>query len=282
MAQLTWLITGCSSGFGEHFVHKIIARGDKIIATARNRRKIEHLKDTGADALQLDITDTQGNIDAVIAKAVSLYGRIDVLVNNAAYIAAGTIEDLDCEQFLEQFNTNLFGTIKVTKSVLPYFREQHHGMLVFIGSLSGWIGHPGVGAYASSKFALEGLAEAVHKETCDLGIRTLLVEPGRFRTNLLSQENLKSIASAIPDYLELSEGLLTRLKEQNQTQPGDPRKLVDIIIDMVREEGVANGREVPFRLPLGLDVYDDMKDKCTSTLKLLQDWQDVIRSTDYA
>jgi hypothetical protein len=147
--------------------------------------------------------------------------------------------------------------------------------MVFIGSLSGWIGHPGVSAYAGSKFALEGslpsldimlsnhlltmtpelgIVEGLWRETSPLGIKTLLFEPGRFRTKLLSSGNMKAAASTIPEYAEFSKSLMGGLAQEDQTQPGDPVKLVEIILDAVRQEGIVKGREVPFRLPLGTDL----------------------------
>ena len=156
MTQLVWLITGCSSGFGEQFVRGILSRGDLVIATARKLEKLQHLKQAGASILQLDITDNQQSIRNTIAKAISVYGRVDVLVNNAAYIAIGVWEDLEYEDWLAQFDTNVFGTIKVTRALLPHFRQRQSGAMVFVSSLSGWIGHSGCSAYAGSKFALEG------------------------------------------------------------------------------------------------------------------------------
>ncbi|KAK0263935.1 hypothetical protein LTS09_002286 [Friedmanniomyces endolithicus] len=199
MPQIVWLITGCSSGFGEQFVHSILARGDKVIATARNLDKLLRLVDAGVQVLQLDITNGQTSINATVGKALALHGRIDVLVNNAAFIQVGTLEDLEYADWLAQFDTNVFGTIKATRALLPHFRERRAGVNVFIGPLSGWIGHDFCGPYAGSKFALEGIVEALRLETEPLGIRTLLVEPGRFRTRLLSDDNRKTKTSAIPD-----------------------------------------------------------------------------------
>jgi NAD(P)-dependent dehydrogenase (short-subunit alcohol dehydrogenase family) len=178
MSQLVWLVTGCSSGFGEQFVHSILARGDKVIATSRTLSKIAHLEQSGAAILQLDITDPQQTIRDTISKAITIYGRIDVLINNASYVSIGTWEDLEPEDFVAQFDTNVFGTIKVTRALLPHFRSRRTGILVFIGSLSGWIDHPGVSAYGGSKFALEGIVEGLSRETAHLGIQSLLVEPG--------------------------------------------------------------------------------------------------------
>ncbi|KAH7413980.1 hypothetical protein DE146DRAFT_14094 [Phaeosphaeria sp. MPI-PUGE-AT-0046c] len=280
MAPLVWLVTGCSSGFGNQFVHSILARGDKVVATARDLSRIRQLERLGVPIFQLDVTDSQSVINATIAKVLAEYGRIDVLVNNAAYIAIGTWEDLSYEDWLAQFDTNVFGTIKVTKAILPHFRERKTGTMVFISSLSGWVGHPGCSAYAGSKFALEGIVEGLHAETAHLGLKTLLVEPGRFRTNLLSSSNMKARLSDIAEYAESSRAQMTGLAGEDQKQPGDPAKLVEIVLDLVRGEGVAQGMEVPFRLPLGVDCYTDIKEKCEATLAMLETWKNVARSTD--
>jgi len=280
MLSLVWIVTGCSSGFGEQFVHSIIARGDKVIATARKLDKIHHLKQAGAAILQLDITDSEQSIRDTIAAAISIYGRIDVLVNNAAYISIGTWEDLEYKDFFAQFDTNVFGTIKVTRALLPHFRQQRTGTMVFISSLSGWIGHPGCSAYAGSKFALEGMVEGLWRETSHLGIKTLMIEPGRFQTKLLSSGNIRTVSSAIPEYAEFSKTLLKGLSGEDRNQPGDPVKLVEITLDLVRQEGVAAGRGIPFRLPLGVDCYDDIKAKCEETLQMLKEWESTIRSTN--
>jgi NAD(P)-dependent dehydrogenase (short-subunit alcohol dehydrogenase family) len=247
-----------------------------------------------------------------------------VLLNNAGYVSTGIFEDLAyvlCktskllsfganylhngryEDFLAQFETNIFGTIKVTQALLPQFRQRRAGTMVFIGSLSGWMGDPGISAYVGSKFALEGTAlrplspatrnlsltatfrtgivESLWRETSPLGIKTLLIEPGRFRTKLLSSGNMKTVSTEIPEYKDFSRTLLKGLAEADQMQPGDPIKLVEMVLDLVRQEGIAEGKEIPFRLPLGSDCYNDVKAKCEETLELLKKWEPMIKSTDY-
>lgn len=252
-----------------------------MIATSRNLEKVQHLDRAGAAILQLDVTHSQQGIDDTVAKAVSIYGRIDVVVNNAAYIVTGGWEDVEYEQLLSQFETNVFGTYKVTRAILPHFRERRSGTMVFISSLSGWHGHPFVGPYAGSKFALEGLVESLSREIAPLGIKTILIEPGRFRTNLLSPGNLQAVPSRISEYMAASQAHLDGLAKEDRTQAGDPRKAVTIIADLVKGEGCALGREVPFRLPLGADCYEGVREKCEGTLKVLEDWGHVIHSTDY-
>lgn len=189
MPQLTWLVTGCSSGFGEHFTYSILARGDHVIATARGAAgRLQHLKDAGATILELDVTAPQSELDIIVEDALKFYGGIDVLVNNAGYLEAGLVEDvryvfshtvspiraprvrsvfLYCfhltsvvvhsyERLIAQCNTNLFGAINITRSILPHFRQKRAGKNVFIGSTGGWCGVLGGGAYCMSKFALEG------------------------------------------------------------------------------------------------------------------------------
>jgi NAD(P)-dependent dehydrogenase (short-subunit alcohol dehydrogenase family) len=161
MPQLVWLITGTSSGFGLYLAQTLLSRGDLVIATARNPAKSPELSSLTAHKhltiLQLDVTSDQGTINATITQAAAIHGRIDVLVNNAGYIQIGTFEGLSMSDWHSQFETNFFGIVKTTKAVLPLMRKQSQkGVVVFIGSLSGWVGHPGVGAYSASKHALEG------------------------------------------------------------------------------------------------------------------------------
>ncbi|KAK5997681.1 putative oxidoreductase YusZ [Cladobotryum mycophilum] len=224
MAPLVWLVTGCSSGFGEVFVRQILERGDKIIATARRPDSIEHLKKTGVATLKLDVTDDQATINETMYQAIAIHGHIDVLVNNAAYIATGAWEDVSEEEFRANFDTNVFGVIKVTKAILPHFRERRTGTNVFISSRSGWCGDGFVGPYSGTKFALEGIVESLWRETEPLGLRTLLVEPGRFRTLLLSPENVKITKSKIPDYIEASKIFNAHITGEDRKQSGDVEK----------------------------------------------------------
>ncbi|KAI1246702.1 hypothetical protein MGN70_010581 [Eutypa lata] len=281
MSQRVWLVTGCSSGLGEEFVRQILSRGDQVIATARKLETLKSLEEAGAVILQLDVTDNQLLIQETVDKAISIHGRIDVLVNNAGFITSGSWEDLEPEQLLAQFDTNVFGTMRVTRAVLPHFRQRRSGTMVFISSLSGWIGHPFVGAYAGSKFALEGLVESLSKETAHLGIKTLLIEPGRFRTKLLSASNLSAVPTKVPEHAEASSALHQHLAEEDQKQDGDASKAIKVILDLVRREGCAEGRDVPFRLPLGPDCFTEMKEKCEETLRVLEDWKPVITGTNF-
>jgi NAD(P)-dependent dehydrogenase (short-subunit alcohol dehydrogenase family) len=180
MKQFTWLVTGCSSGFGEALVHEILARGDRVIATGRNASaRLKHLEDLGAAILDLDVTASQAELDSKVKEAIEIHYGIDVLVNNAGYFELGLIEEvryvinMDSDssagglsiadrfhshsRWMSQLNTNLFGSMNMTKAILPYFRQKKQEKLVFVGSVNGWQGATASAPYTTSKFALEGL-----------------------------------------------------------------------------------------------------------------------------
>ncbi|KAK3493492.1 hypothetical protein B0T13DRAFT_403286 [Neurospora crassa] len=301
--SLVWLVTGCSSGFGLEFYLNIKARGDYIIATARDlsNPNMTHymqisLTEENVSVYQLDVTASQEILNGIIAEAIKIYGRIDVLVNNAGYVALGGWEDLGYDGFVRQFETNVFGLLKVTNAVLPHMRERRSGTLVFMGSLSGWKGNEFCGAYAGSKFAVEGMVEALQKEVEQFGIRTLLFEPGQFRANLLSHSPVFAHVSKIDDYKEAWEMTLRSYADVDSKRRGDPAKAVEIIMDVVREEtfyryieegdvpyAFTNAKYGPMklRLPLGQDAFDTIKTKCDLTLKVLDVWERLITSTDH-
>jgi len=178
MAQLTWMVTGCISGFGEKFVPAIVARGDRVVATGLNAsNSIKHLEGPNVAILDLDITATQIELDRKIKEALGFFGGIDILVNNAGYLRAGVMEEVrfvkflifetgaeradavtrhSGERFMAVYETNVIGAINVTRAILPHFREKNRGKLVFLGSLFGWQGDIGLSPYCASKFALEG------------------------------------------------------------------------------------------------------------------------------
>lgn len=204
----------------------------------------------------------------------------------------------DC---LASFETNVFGPLKVTRAILPHLRERRSGTIVFISSLSGWVGHQFTGAYASSRFALEGpfhqtnsppslvrpthkklgIVESLHKETQPLSLRTLLIEPSRFRTSLLSATNLKFKQSQISDYEKASEPHGDHLHSEDLKQPGNPKMFVRLVVDLARQEGCAEGKVIPFRLPVGRDAVEEIDFKLRETMDVLRGWNDIITSTDY-
>ncbi|KAF2108973.1 hypothetical protein BDV96DRAFT_586312 [Lophiotrema nucula] len=282
MTQLTWLVTGCSSGFGEVFVRSILARGDRAIATARGDvARLALLKDAGAAVLSLDVTASQANINAKVEEGIAIYGGIDVLVNSAGYIEAGIAEEVTQERFIAQFNTNLFGSINTTRALLPHFRAKKSGVIVYVGSLGGIAGEVGGAAYCASKFALEGVAESMKLETESFGIRSHLFQLGHYRTKLLSTDNYKAVPRTVDAYKALNDMIYGFLGQADSNQPGDPEKAVNIMIDIVKEEGVAEGKTQPLRLPIGKDALGTLRNKYVKYLELCNEWEDVITSTDY-
>ncbi|KUL88533.1 hypothetical protein ZTR_05512 [Talaromyces verruculosus] len=193
MEPRVWLITGCSSGFGEQFLRQNIARGDKVIATGRNAAtKLAHLKVTGAAILDLDVTLPEAEIFVEIKEAHQIYGRIDVLVNNAGL-----------DRVHRSLDTNFFGSLKVTRAVLGIMRKQKSGVVGFIGSVGGWTGYPASLAYSLSKFALECVTENLQAEFGALFnncVRFIVFEPGYFRTQVFASTNLVLQSANIPAY----------------------------------------------------------------------------------
>jgi len=280
--SLVWLITGTSSGMGNDLARTLLQRGEKVIATGHKLAAIEGLKAQGAQILQLDVTAEQDNLDAVAAKAVGLYGRIDVIVNNAGYMEIGSVEESTPEEAFKQFNTNVFGPISVTKAFLPYMRKEKSGTIVWMGSAGGWISTYGAGLYCASKSAVRAVAEAMDEEIKPLGLRSLYMEPGYFRTSFLQEGNRGSYTSRIKDYETLVSQRYEMLASYSGKQPGDPKKLVQLMIDYVKKEGAFKdvGDDYPGGFPVGSDAHDLVKQKLEAQLALMAKWKDVITGTD--
>ncbi|EXF82067.1 retinol dehydrogenase [Colletotrichum fioriniae PJ7] len=256
MAPLVWLITGSTSGFGAEFVKALLAKGDKVIATARDTSKIAHFREAGAAVLKLDLLADQAEFDKVAQDSLSIYGSVDVLVNNAGYSHFGTIEDDSQEDWNKVFQTHLFGPLGTTRAFLPHFRARKSGTFVFIGAV-----------------------EALNLEVAPLGLKTLLVEPGFFRTELLNANNTVYVETKIPDYKPIVDPLYAQFKGAHQQQPGDPAKAVSRIIDTVGSRGSAQGRPLPVSLALGPDAVSQLTKKCADTIKLVDDWKEVSSDT---
>ncbi|PSN72923.1 hydroxybutyrate dehydrogenase [Corynespora cassiicola Philippines] len=247
MTQLTWLVTECSSGFG----------GDRAIATARGHvERLASLKDAGAAVLSLD-------------KAIAIYGGIDVVVNSAEYIEAGIAEEVTQERSIAQFNTNLFGSINITRALLPHFREKKSGVIVYLSSLGGIAGEVGGAAYCASKFALEGVSESMKLETEAFGIRSHLFQLGHCRTKILNNNNnFKAVPRAVNAYKDLNDMIYGFLGQADSNPLDDPEKAVNIMIDVVRQEGVAEGKTQPLRLPIGKNALATLKNKYINYFEL--------------
>ncbi|KAI1080878.1 hypothetical protein F5B20DRAFT_570019 [Whalleya microplaca] len=280
----TWLITGCSSGFGELFVRQLRALGDNVIATGRNAQtKLAHLKDTGASISDLDVSAPPHEIEAKIAEAWSLYpGGIDVIVNNAGYILSGAVEELTQQEMEDAFKTNFHGPLNITRALLPKLRTKGKGTLFYMSSQAGWHADPGAAGYCASKFALEGAVECLSKELAMFapGVKVLIVEPGYFRTRAFS--NINHVPPRVPEYAEFNAAVRKVEFGIVGNEPGDAGKAVTIMIDLVKGTGVAVGKQIPLRVPLGSDGWSRVRAKCEDTLKICDDWEEIAKSTDIA
>ncbi|KAJ5753587.1 Glucose/ribitol dehydrogenase [Penicillium nucicola] len=281
-----WLITGCSSGFGKLFVSLLLARGDRVIATARDISTLsEFAHRDDVKLLQLNVTDSQDALNRKISEAVAIFGQIDVLVNNAGYVLSGVWEELSQPQILDQFNTNVFGPLNLTRALLPHMRARQSGTVIFMSSIAGWRGVAVGGPYSASKFALEGAAESLQKEIVPFGIDVHLAVLGQFRTDILAADRRKSGRgiNSIQGYDDAVDAFQTRLAQTNGKQPGDPAQAVQRILDLVRREGhFAAQRQIPFRIFLGSDAVDIVRGECQDMLSELQAQEELGKSTDYS
>ncbi|KAI0076961.1 NAD-P-binding protein [Panus rudis PR-1116 ss-1] len=279
--QRVWFITGTSSGFGKRLVASVLARGDRVIASARCVEKIQALRSLpGASPntlhlLHLDIADCPQVIQRAVDEALSVWGRIDVLVNNAGYGLKATIEEGGSLAALTQFQTNVFGVINVTNAVIPQMRERRSGTVVIIGSRSGWNpAMPPVGFYSASKAAIHAIGETYSTELSPFSIRVMVVIPGSFRTeNVLGQP--MTIHNHVPEYDELRATAAKKFAALAGNERGDPTKAMELLVDVVRGEGRAQGRDWPMWLFMGKDAYRDVRNKCDRVLKTLDAWEDV-------
>ncbi|KAJ5175313.1 uncharacterized protein N7482_001190 [Penicillium canariense] len=280
MSPQVWLVTGTSSGFGLELVKEIVARGDQAIATARNVEQIAHLRDIGAATLQLDVTEPQEVLNRKAEAAISIYGKIDILVNNAGHTQLGILEEMSHDHWLSQFNTNVFGAVNTTRAFLPHMRSNKSGVVIFIGSLVAWDGFPALGAYCATKAAIHCASESLSKELEPIGIKTLLVEPGAFRTELLNKPASQRAVSKFEDYRPISETVVKNFDDFNGNQPGDTVKSAQRIVDIVKGENGAAGKPWPGTLPLGSDAVSAIRKKCEATLQDIEVWGEFAKSTD--
>ncbi|KAI0973162.1 hypothetical protein F4678DRAFT_428124 [Xylaria arbuscula] len=280
----TWLITGCSSGFGESFVRQLRASGDNVIATGRNAEtKLAHLKDTGATILDLDVSAPAPEIAAKMAEAWDIYpDGIDVVVNNAGYILSGALEEITAQELEDVMKTNFHGPINITRSLLPKLRAKRKGTLLYMSSQAGWHADPSASGYCASKFALEGAVECLSQELAAIapGIMILIIEPGYFRTSAFSKVN--HVPARVADYAGFNDVVSDTLAATVGNEPGDSEKAVAIMIDLVKGTGVAAGKSIPLRVPLGSDGWSRIRAKCENTIKICDDWEEVAKSTDIA
>jgi NAD(P)-dependent dehydrogenase (short-subunit alcohol dehydrogenase family) len=251
-----WFITGAGRGMGVDIAKAALAAGYGVVATGRDPERVSAAIGDSDDLLtvKLDVTDT-ADAQAAVEAAVDRFGRIDVLVNNAGNFNAGFFEEIAPEDFRAQIETTLFGPVNVTRAALPFMRARRSGLVVTISSTAGISGQQFCTAYAASKFGVEGWMESLTPEVAPFGIRTMLVEPGFFRTELLTPESTKFAASSIEDYAERTEQTVAGWKSMNGLQGGDPAKLADALITLASQE------EPPLRFAAGADAVAALEHK---------------------
>jgi NAD(P)-dependent dehydrogenase (short-subunit alcohol dehydrogenase family) len=251
-----WFITGAGRGMGVDIAKAALAAGNKVVATGRNTDTVTKAIGASDDLLvvKLDVTKP-ADTEAAVQAAVDRFGRIDVLVNNAGNFYAGFFEEISPEDFRAQVETNLFGSVNITRAVLPVMRAQRTGLIVQISSTAGINGGEFVSAYAASKFALEGWIESLTPEVAPFGVRTMLVEPGFFRTELLTPESTSYAQSTIEDYAEKTNQTVTAWSGMDGLQGGDPAKLAKALIQLVSQD------EPPLRWAAGTDAVQELERK---------------------
>jgi len=256
-----WLITGAGRGLGVDITRAALAAGHAVVATGRDAAKVAAAVGyhDGLLAIKLDVTRPE-DAQAVVLAAVAKFGRIDVVVNNAGNFFAGFFEELSPEQFRNQIETLLFGPMNVTRAVLPVMRKQRSGLVLTISSTAGIAGQMFCTAYAAAKFGIEGWMESLTPEIAPFGIRTMLVEPGFFRTELLTNDSTTYAKPSIDDYAEKTKEIVAAWKGMDGKQGGDPAKLADALVKL------AALKEPPTRFAAGADAVQTFEAKANALL----------------
>jgi NAD(P)-dependent dehydrogenase (short-subunit alcohol dehydrogenase family) len=251
-----WFITGAGRGMGVDIAKAALAAGNAVVATGRNPDKVAKAVGAADDLLVVKLDVTSGaDGEAAVQAAVDRFGHIDVLVNNAASFEAGFFEELTPEQIERQLTVSLIGPMNVTRAVLPVMRKQRSGHIVTISSLAGLVGFEYNTAYAASKFGVDGWMESLAPEVAPFGIHTTVVNPGFFRTELLTQDSTNYAPASIDDYAERNAATRALYESMNGKQPGDPAKLAEALLTIVDQE------QPPFRFIAGADAIEQAEAK---------------------
>lgn len=273
--EKVWLVTGASRGLGREIVEAVLAADGFVIATARAPSALDDLVQRFAGrikAVALDVTDADAAKTAV-AQAVEIFGRLDVLVNNAGYADVASIEDMPYDDFRAQIETNFFGVVNLTRAALPVMRAQGSGHIIQISSVGGRIGGAGLGAYQSAKWAVGGFSEVLAKEVSTFGIKVTIAEPGGMRTNWAGSS--MSTPCVSDPYRSVIEGAIARLRDSDGNQPGDPRRIAQVLVD------IAETDSPPLHLLLGSDAVAVAKMVAENLAASDAQWRSVSESVSY-
>jgi NAD(P)-dependent dehydrogenase (short-subunit alcohol dehydrogenase family) len=267
-----WLITGGNSGFGRAITEAAVAAGDVVVAAARRVTTLNDLVAAHPDqveALSLDVTDIAG-LETAVRDIIDRHGRIDVLVNNAGRSHVGAAEETTDAELRSLFDVHFFGPAALIRAVLPHMRARRRGAIVQLSSLGGQLSFAGFSAYSATKFALEGMSEALADEVRPLGIKILIVEPGAFRTGLFAAT---TASAEIADYAATVGSTRQMIDTQNGLQPGDPAKAAAAILTALDSDAT------PLRLPLGDDAVDAIASHLDTVRSELATWEKLARNT---
>ncbi|WP_246496694.1 oxidoreductase [Chitinophaga varians] len=278
MKNKVWFITGVSKGFGFEIAKAALANGDQVVGTVRkNAAQLADQLGGGDQALivTLDVTHEK-DVQAGIQAAIDRFGRIDVLVNNAGYGLLAATEEASAEEVRKQFDTNVFGLLHVTRAALPQLRKQASGHIINISSLFGYLNNtPGFGVYGATKYAVEGLSEGLATELAPLGIKVTAVAPGLFTTDFVSTDSYQRSALVLEAYQDTVGMISGHMEHFHGNQPGDPKKLADVIIQLVASD------HAPLHLPIGRDAVKNIREKIARITKEVEEWESLAQSTDH-
>ena len=271
----TWFISGSSRGLGRAITEAALAAGDRVVATARNLAPLESSRDRFGDRLRLatlDVTD-EAAAEAAIGLAVTAFGGLDVVVNNAGYGELGSVEDTSLDSFRQQIEANLIGTVIVTRAAIPVLRRQRRGHIVQVSSVGGRIGAPARAAYSAAKWGIEGFSESLAREMALIGVHVTIVEPGGFRTGFAQAAHATDEGRA--EYDAVVGAAVRMQRDYDGRQPGDPAKAAAVVLKL------ANMERPPLRIALGSDAVNAIAAADRQRLEELEKWRALGVSTDY-
>jgi len=270
-----WLITGSSRGIGRALSEAVLNAGHRLVATAREPAQLADLVERHGEAVRiatLDVTDPVG-AEAAVRVAVESFDGLDVLVNNAGYGNVNSVEDTELDDFRRQIETNLFGTIIVTKAAIPVMREQRSGHIIQFSSVGGRVGAPGRAPYSAAKWGVEGFSEALAREMDLIGVKVTVIEPGGFRTDFAGSSTL--LEEGRPEYDQVVGATARMQRTYDGRQSGDPARAAQVILQIAAMD------RPPFRLPLGSDALKIIEQADLEKLEELKRWCELSRSTDF-